>query len=177
MQMKLQMSTFTLPNSVLPRFLAIGDDQTLHLLTFVDCEDVDQHLLRLSKRASSPITEGTTEPILLIQKELNAYLKGTLKEFKTPLCFAGTPFQQAVWDALRKIPYGQTCSYKELALAAGNVKAHRAAAQANHVNPFIIIVPCHRVIYADGSLGGYAGGLSRKEWLITHEKRQAHFQE
>lgn len=174
MPSKLYMSTFTLPNSHLPRFLAISDDTSLHLLSFVDCEDVDKHLTRLNKRAHGPIVDGVTKPTSLIQKELTDYLNGSLKEFKTPLSFVGTPFQRAVWDSLRKIPYGQTCSYKELALSAGNVKAHRAAAQANHVNPFIIVVPCHRVIYADGSLGGYAGGLSRKEWLIAHEKRQLH---
>ena len=82
---------------------------------------------------------------------------------------AGTEFQLRVWAALRRIPYGTTLSYLELARSAGSPKGARAVGQANHNNPLGIIVPCHRVIAADGTLGGYAGGLERKRWLLEHE--------
>ena len=82
---------------------------------------------------------------------------------------AGTEFQQRVWAALRRIPCGGTLSYRELARAAGHPRAARAVGQANHQNPLAILIPCHRVIAADGSLGGYAGGLERKRWLLDHE--------
>ena len=81
----------------------------------------------------------------------------------------GTPFQRAVWGALRRIPYGTTCSYLELARAVASPRGARAVGQANHHNPLGVVVPCHRVVAADGSLGGYAGGLERKRWLLEHE--------
>lgn len=81
----------------------------------------------------------------------------------------GTPFQKRVWEALQKIPYGSTISYLDLAKKLGNPKVIRAAASANGKNPISIIIPCHRVIGSDGSLTGYAGGLHRKKWLLTHE--------
>jgi AraC family transcriptional regulator, regulatory protein of adaptative response / methylated-DNA-[protein]-cysteine methyltransferase len=117
------------------------------------------------------VVSGITEPIVSVQQECEDYFNGTLKQFTTPLHFLGTPFQQSVWQALQDIPYGETRSYADLAGVIGNPKAHRAVAGANHANPFTIIVPCHRVIYADGSLGGYAGGLTRKQWLLDHERK------
>ena len=81
----------------------------------------------------------------------------------------GTPFQLQVWQELRRIPWGQTISYGELARRLGNPKAARAVGQANAVNPIPLIIPCHRVIAADGSLGGYSSGLDRKRWLLRHE--------
>ena len=81
----------------------------------------------------------------------------------------GTPFQLRVWQELRRIPWGQTISYGELARRVGNPKASRAVGQANAVNPIPLIIPCHRVIAADGSLGGYSSGLDRKRWLLRHE--------
>lgn len=81
----------------------------------------------------------------------------------------GTPFQQRVWAALRTIPVGETWSYAELALAVGNAGAMRAVGSANGANPVSVVVPCHRVVRADGALGGYGGGLTRKAWLLAHE--------
>ncbi len=106
-------------------------------------------------------------------EELSAYFRGELRNFTVPLDLRGTPFQVRCWEALRRIPYGNTCSYAELALAVGSPRAFRAVGQANHNNPIAIIVPCHRVIGANGSLTGYGGGLSIKEKLLRLEKGDA----
>jgi O-6-methylguanine DNA methyltransferase len=100
---------------------------------------------------------------------LAAYFRGTLLQFELPLRMPGTPFQQKVWEELRAIPYGETISYMELARRIGHPGASRAVGSANGRNPISIVVPCHRVIAADGTLGGYGGGLDRKEWLLQHE--------
>lgn len=105
--------------------------------------------------------------------QLDAYFKGTRREFELELAPEGTPFQQQVWRELLKIPYGRTTSYLEIARAIGNEKAVRAVGAANGQNPISIIIPCHRVIGADGKLTGYGGGLWRKEWLLNHERNFA----
>ena len=105
--------------------------------------------------------------------ELHRYFDGELHEFKTPIAWVGTKFQRQVWEALRRIPFGETRSYTQLAGAVGRPTAVRAVAQANGANPLALIVPCHRVINANGKLGGYGGGLSRKAWLIQHERFNA----
>jgi methylated-DNA-[protein]-cysteine S-methyltransferase len=104
-----------------------------------------------------------------VMAQLHAYFAGTLSEFDVPLELAGTSFQREVWHALRAIPYGETISYGELADRVGKPSASRAVGLANGRNPVAIIVPCHRVIGADGSLTGYGGGLTRKAWLLEHE--------
>ena len=101
--------------------------------------------------------------------EIMEYLGGRRRQFTVPLDLAGTPFQLQVWKALRRIPYGQTRSYGEIARAIGRPRAARAVGMANHSNPVAIIVPCHRVIAGDGSLGGYAGGLGMKSRLLNLE--------
>lgn len=102
-------------------------------------------------------------------EQLNAYFAGELSEFDLPMTMHGTEFQRRVWAALCEIPYGETISYGELARWVGNPKASRAVGLANGRNPIAIVVPCHRVIGADGSLTGYGGGLERKVWLLEHE--------
>ncbi|MCZ6729638.1 MAG: methylated-DNA--[protein]-cysteine S-methyltransferase [SAR324 cluster bacterium] len=102
--------------------------------------------------------------------ELNEYVDGRRKWFTVPLDLQGTPFQLKVWRALLKIPYGKTRSYQQIARAVGNPRASRAVGMANHYNPVAIIVPCHRVIAGDGSLGGYAGGLQRKTQILRMER-------
>ncbi len=106
-----------------------------------------------------------------LRLELEKYFRGDLKEFKTPLCMTGSFFQLQVWNALQRIPFGKTRSYQEIAREIKNPQSCRAVGLANGANPFAIIVPCHRVIRADGSLGGYNAGLKRKEWLLNHEKK------
>ena len=101
--------------------------------------------------------------------QLAAYFDGSLQEFDLPLASTGTPFQQQVWAALRRVPYGRTCTYGELAAAVGRPSAVRAVGAANGRNPTSIVVPCHRVVGAGGALTGYAGGLERKSWLLARE--------
>ena len=109
----------------------------------------------------------------LLAHELTAYFAGTLRAFTVPLDLAGTPFQQRVWAELLRIPYGQTISYGVLAKAVtGGTNASRAVASANGQNRVAILIPCHRVIGADGSLTGYAGGLHRKRGLLALERGQ-----
>ena len=103
--------------------------------------------------------------------QLQAYFAAELRDFELPLAAEGTPFQQRVWRALCDIPYGETISYGELARRIGQPKASRAVGLANGQNPISIVVPCHRVIGANGSLTGYGGGLARKRWLLAHESK------
>lgn len=102
--------------------------------------------------------------------ELGEYFAGKRKIFTVPILLYGTPFQKQVWQALLTIPYGQTRSYKDIAVQIGRPLAYRAVGMANHDNPLSIIVPCHRVVGADGSLTGYGGGLSIKEMLLHLEQ-------
>lgn len=104
-------------------------------------------------------------------KQLREYFAGERREFDLPLGPEGTGFQKLVWHALAQIPYGVTRSYGELARAIGRPAASRAVGMANSKNPISIIVPCHRVIGANGTLTGYAGGMERKQWLLEHESR------
>lgn len=110
-----------------------------------------------------------SELLLRTARELDEYFAGQRREFDLPLSLHGTAFQLRVWEALRQIPYGQTRSYKQLAAMIGQPSACRAVGGANHHNPVSIIVPCHRVIGADGSLGGYGGGLDKKRILLRLE--------
>ena len=107
------------------------------------------------------------------RRQLEAYFAGELFTFDLPLAPRGTPFQEKVWEALRTIPYGKTASYRDIAIQVGNPTAVRAVGAANGRNPISIIVPCHRVIGADGSLTGYGGGMERKRWLLDLENRVA----
>jgi AraC family transcriptional regulator, regulatory protein of adaptative response / methylated-DNA-[protein]-cysteine methyltransferase len=152
---------------------AIGDEDALHLLEYADRRGLERQIERLRLRAKAGIVPGRTGPIAQIEAELAAYFGRRSMRFETPLAPHGSPFQSAVWDALVAIPAGQTRSYTELAHAIGRPAAVRAVAQANGANAFAIVVPCHRVINADGTLGGYGGGLQRKRWLLDHERRWA----
>jgi len=113
---------------------------------------------------------GESKVLQMVTQELDAYFAGKLKHFTIPLKLEGTPFRQQVWEALQTIPYGEIISYKELAQRIGNPAAIRAVGGANHHNPVSIIVPCHRVVGANGKLVGYGGGLHVKEFLLALEK-------
>ena len=118
----------------------------------------------------------STEPCAVLDQaaaQLGEYFAGERTEFDLPLEPAGTPFQRSTWLALREIPYAETINYGQLALRVGNPKASRAVGLANGRNPISIVVPCHRVIGADGSLTGYGGGLDRKRLLLDLERRVA----
>ncbi len=114
-------------------------------------------------------TQSESAVLQMAVEQLKAYFSGKLKTFTVPLNLQGTQFQKQVWEALRQIPFGQVVSYKDIADAIGHPKAIRAVGQANGRNPIPIIVPCHRVILANGKLGGYSSGVLRKRWLLEHE--------
>ncbi len=113
-----------------------------------------------------------TEGLQTAYRQLTEYFAGERREFALPLCPKGTAFQQKVWQALQTIPYGETRSYRQVAEAIGHPKAYRAVGGANHKNPIMIVIPCHRVIGADGRLTGYASGLGVKEQLLQLEHRE-----
>ena len=115
--------------------------------------------------------ERNDQAFRLVREQLRAYFAGKLREFALVLAGEGTAFQRKVWRALCKIPFGETESYGGLAKRIGNSNASRAVGLANGKNPIGIIVPCHRVVGANGSLTGYGGGLERKQWLLEHERR------
>lgn len=150
--------------------IAIADERELYLLEFVDRRGLEREVERLRKRTNAAIIPGHTPPIQSIESELARYFEGTLAAFETPLHLIGSPFQQSVWEQLRRIPPGETRAYADIAQSLGNPTAYRAVAQANGANQLAIVIPCHRVINADGELGGYGGGLARKAWLLNHEK-------
>ncbi len=108
-------------------------------------------------------------PFRQVCAQLTAYFDGELESFDVAMALAGTPFQKRVWHELCAIPYGRAISYAELARRIGQPGSSRAVGGANGRNPIAVIVPCHRVIGADGGLGGYGGGLDRKRWLLEHE--------
>lgn len=151
--------------------LAVGDDEALYLLDFADRRGFEQEIERLKKKTKLPIISGKTTPSKQIEAELEEYFSGKIQEFTTPLFPIGSPFQKGVWEELRKIPRGETRSYAEIAQAIGRPTAFRAVALANGANPFAIVIPCHRVINSSGALGGYGGGIKRKEWLLEHERK------
>lgn len=151
--------------------LAVAGAQALHLLEFFDRKALPAELARLRADTRSAIGFGRSPAIDAVAAEIDAYFAGRSATFLTPLAQGGAPFARTVWDALRAIPPGQTCSYGELARGIGRPGAVRAAAQANGANRLAIVIPCHRVIGADGDLTGYGGGLWRKRWLIEHERR------
>lgn len=130
------------------------------------------------KKQNIPLADDLTGPAKELQilaatvRQLEEYLSGRRRAFDLPLAAAGTAFQQRVWAELSKIPFGETRSYSDVAAAIRNQKAIRAVGTANGRNPLSIIVPCHRVIAADGTLGGYAGGLTVKTRLLQLEGRK-----
>ncbi len=134
-----------------------GDAQGLHGIAFSDLD----------------LPEGRQDPVFFasVLEQLRAYFDGRLRSFDLPLAPAGTPFQQRAWAQLQAIPFGKTITYGEQAKRMGDAKAMRAVGGANGRNPWPIVVPCHRVVAANGGLGGYSCGLERKQWLIEHEQR------
>ena len=127
-------------------------------------------LATLQKQLSCVIEEGLTDSLTSAADELKQYFSGSLKAFKTPLKLLGTDFQKSVWHELINTPHGRTQSYQSQAGNIGSPNGFRAVANANGKNKLSIIVPCHRIINKNGNLGGFGGGLWRKEWLLDHEK-------
>lgn len=128
-------------------------------------------ILFAGQRPPEGYCEGETPLLREAWEQLDRYFAGELRQFSLPLAPAGTPFQRAVWRALEEIPYGETCSYGEIARRVGRPQASRAVGGANHRNPIPIVIPCHRVIGAGGTLTGYGGGLDRKGLLLDLERQ------
>jgi methylated-DNA-[protein]-cysteine S-methyltransferase len=124
---------------------------------------------RESRPSTDWVQDATAAPLAATREQLSEYFAGSRRTFELPLRLQGTAFQQRVWRELTEIPYGDTWSYGQLAARIGKPSASRAVGLANGRNPISILVPCHRVIGADGSLTGYGGGLERKQWLLAHE--------
>jgi len=156
-------------DTVLGPMIAIADEQALYLLEFGTRRGLEREIERLRQRGFA-IIAGTTAPIKSIMSELKSYFAGQLQQFKTPYRVFGSSFQQQVWDTLCRIPYGEMRSYAQQALLMGKPTAYRAVANANGMNQLAIIIPCHRIISSDGSLGGYGGGIAVKQWLLEHEQ-------
>lgn len=156
-------------DSPLGPMLAVANKEHLYLLEFVQRKGLEREIERMRLKTKSIILPGAPEPIKSIKEELQLYFAGKLKIFKTPIYIYGTYFQKKAWEALMKIPYGTTRSYKEQAAIIGKASAFRAVANANGSNQLAIIIPCHRIINSDGNLGGYGGGLHRKKWLLDFE--------
>ncbi|ENU32618.1 methylated-DNA--[protein]-cysteine S-methyltransferase [Acinetobacter parvus] len=143
----------------------VAHDQALVAVMW---DNEDHKRVRLAE-----LIENIQHPLLLkVKQQLEQYFAGQRQQFNLPLDFQGTDFQQRVWRALLTIPYGETRSYKDIALQIGNEKAVRAVGAANGRNPISIIAPCHRVIGSGGALVGFAGGLDKKQILLSLEQGQ-----
>ena len=153
--------------------LAVADERALHLLEFADRRGLEGELERLHRETDAAIVPGCAEPLCLIERELGQYFAGALREFKTPTARRGSPFQQSVWEALTRISFGETRSYTDVAVEVNRPSAARAVARANGANVLALVVPCHRVIGADGAPCGYGGGVTRKAWLLEHERQRS----
>lgn len=152
---------FSQINSPIGQLLLAGDGTSLTLLAMHEQKYYGGRPLDGWQRDDAPFRA--------VREQLEAYFAGELHIFDVPLAPSGTDFQRKVWQALRDIPFGHTQSYGALAQRIGAPKASRAVGMANGHNPISIIIPCHRVIGANGSLTGYGGGLDRKRWLLAHE--------
>ena len=151
--------------------IAVASRTHLHLLEFVDRKALPSELKALQSAARERIGVGAFPPAEQAAEELAAYFAARSARFATPLALAGSPFARQVWEALREIPAGETRSYGEIARRIGRPTATRAVARANGANRIALMIPCHRVIGADGSLTGYGGGLWRKQRLIEIERQ------
>ncbi|GLQ16562.1 bifunctional transcriptional activator/DNA repair enzyme AdaA [Maritalea porphyrae] len=151
--------------------IAVSDDNALHLLEFADRKALPNELKRLMKTVKGNIGVGQNTPTKQVKNELSDFFNGKSDQFNTPLVLHGSDFTKNVWNALQTIRAGHTKSYSQLAAQIGQPTATRAVARANGANQIAILIPCHRVIGADGSLTGYGGGLWRKQKLIELERQ------
>ncbi len=156
--------------SALGPMIAVANEEGICLLEFSDRRKLETELSSLRDHFRSTILPGSNRHLASLQKQLAEYFAGTRRTFDLPLVPQGTAFQQKAWQGLREIPYGKTRSYTQQARQIGRPSAVRAVARANGDNRIAIMIPCHRVVGADGQLTGYGGGLWRKEWLLRHER-------
>lgn len=156
--------------SPLGPLVAGATDEGICLLEFTDRRMLEAQFAAVRRLFEAPVVPGSNEYLERLRGELASYFTGSLRNFSVPLIYPGTPFQQRVWEQLLAIPYGETRSYEELAVALGKPKAMRAVGRANGLNRLAILIPCHRVINKNGELGGYGGGLRRKQYLLDLER-------
>jgi len=149
--------------------VAAATDRVLWLLEFADRRGLATQLARVARAAKGVLVPGRAAPVARLREELPEYFAGERRSFGVPIAISGTPFQERVWQALREIPHGETRSYAELAAAVGRPSAIRAVGRANGDNRLAIVIPCHRVVGANGALTGYGGGLWRKHRLLSLE--------
>ena len=152
--------------------IAVADDEGLRLLEFADRRALESELSILRKRLRTNVVPGEHRHLDAIRSQLADYFSGRKLEFDVPLVPVGSDFQLRAWEILRSIPVGETRSYSWMAKHLGDENARRAVGRANGTNMICIVIPCHRVIRADGTLCGYGGGLWRKKWLLDHERRR-----
>lgn len=154
--------------------LVVSDGENVIRIDYGSMETMGEHLKKWSDRYfTAPSFIKAPEEVQHVKQECDAYFAGTKKNFSFAFKFHGTSFQKQVWHALYEtIPYGETTTYKAIAETIGNPKAVRAVGGAVNKNPFSIVVPCHRVIGMSGKMVGYNGGLDKKEYLLTHEKKR-----
>lgn len=152
--------------------VAGATQDALCLLEFSDRRMLEAQLETLKRRFGSVLLPGSNRVLAALRAQLAEYFAGQRQAFDLPLDYRGTPFQQKVWQGLLEIPYGETCSYRDLAKRVGDRDACRAVGTANGMNRIAIIIPCHRVVNANGALGGYGGGLWRKQFLLDLERGQ-----
>ncbi|KAB2661504.1 MAG: methylated-DNA--[protein]-cysteine S-methyltransferase [Verrucomicrobia bacterium] len=145
------------------------------LIEFQDPARLERQRNALRRWLGVPSVPGNHPHLERIESELADYFSGRRRRFTVPVVAPGTAFQKCIWDALAGIPYGTTCSYAELAGRIGRPGAQRAAGTANGANRVAIVVPCHRVVNADGRPGGYGGGPWRKQWLLDLERGSSQF--
>jgi len=152
--------------------IAVADDEGLRLLEFADRRALESELSILRKRLRTNVVPGEHPHLDAIHSQLADYFSGRKLEFDVPLVPVGSDFQLRAWEILRSIPVGETRSYSWMAKHLGDENSRRAVGRANGTNMICIVIPCHRVIRADGTLCGYGGGLWRKKWLLDHERRR-----
>lgn len=150
--------------------IAVASEKGICLFNYLDCKHNVLKLNQVAKAFSKPIQQGESLYFEILREQLLQYFAGTRKTFDIPLDFVGTEFQKQVWRILLQIPYGTTINYAEQAILLGKASAVRVVANANGKNKISIIVPCHRVVGINGLLTGYAGGLWRKEKLLSFER-------
>jgi AraC family transcriptional regulator of adaptative response/methylated-DNA-[protein]-cysteine methyltransferase len=156
--------------------LAIASDEGIALFDFVDRKGLERAIGRLRSRCGTRgkpavIVPGEHRYLSELERQMTEYFAGARREFDLKLAVSGSDFEKRSWEVLRTIPFGQTRSYREEAHALKQPKAIRAVGRANGMNYLAIVIPCHRVIGANGDLTGYGGGLARKRWLLDHERR------
>lgn len=170
---KQQVIDFKRIETPLGTMIACATEQGLCLLEFSDRKMLETELKSIAKRLNAVIIQGENPIFEILERELSEYFNKKRTEFSVPLHLLGTDFQVKVWKILQQIPYGETRSYKEQALALGSPESVRAVANANGMNSISILVPCHRVIGSDGGLTGYGGGLWRKKYLLDLEQKNS----